>query len=287
MSRSSDRLRSPGEGPRQAPHHDTRRNPTPNCRLLNHYRDGPEPHRLVPPMNQWTRRRSRRRARLGIRRNLEEGMVMNQQDITEELHHPDARRPAQLGNVAAAWLQRIRRLPASDPDRLSLGREPDRNLHRGDRAQGGGVVVASGGCADDRCRQHASGCEGRLDPWRRNRRHRRRRSRRVPRGIDEGAAPRPGRGVRARRAVDSPTTWRASGSSRSGRGSSISARAGCRGFSGGLPATPQLARRPDLAVGQSVIAISATSALARYRPCGARKPDRQCPQHPYRGVPGR
>src|SRR2546423_4772343 len=52
MSKSSDRLRSPGEGPRQATH-DTRRPTMPKYLLLKHYRGGPEPHRPVPPMDQW------------------------------------------------------------------------------------------------------------------------------------------------------------------------------------------------------------------------------------------
>src|SRR5256885_10305748 len=52
MSRSSDRLRSPGEGPRQATH-DTRRPTMPKYLLLKHYRGGPENHRDVPPMDQW------------------------------------------------------------------------------------------------------------------------------------------------------------------------------------------------------------------------------------------
>src|SRR5882672_217316 len=52
MSRSSDRLRSPGEGhDRRGP----RRQETtmPKYLLLKHYRGGPEPHRPVPPMDQW------------------------------------------------------------------------------------------------------------------------------------------------------------------------------------------------------------------------------------------
>src|SRR4029079_2870479 len=52
MSRSSARLRSPGEGR-------DRRGPSdqeiamPKYLLLKHYRGGPESHRPVPPMDQW------------------------------------------------------------------------------------------------------------------------------------------------------------------------------------------------------------------------------------------
>src|SRR5258708_4889826 len=52
MSRSSDRLRSPGEGPRQA-RPKTQETTMPKYLLLKHYRGGPEPHRPVPPMGQW------------------------------------------------------------------------------------------------------------------------------------------------------------------------------------------------------------------------------------------
>src|SRR5262249_45455455 len=52
MSRSSDRLRSPGDG------HDGRGQrhqeiTMPKYLLLKHYRGGPEPHRPVPTMDQW------------------------------------------------------------------------------------------------------------------------------------------------------------------------------------------------------------------------------------------
>ena len=52
MSRSSDRLRSPGEGPRQA-RPKTQETTMPKYLLLKHYRGGPAPHRPVPPMDQW------------------------------------------------------------------------------------------------------------------------------------------------------------------------------------------------------------------------------------------
>src|SRR5215208_6727438 len=52
MSRSSDRLRSPGEGPRQA-RPTTPGDTMPKYLLLKHYRGGPEPHFPVPPMDQW------------------------------------------------------------------------------------------------------------------------------------------------------------------------------------------------------------------------------------------
>src|SRR5918995_4683910 len=52
MSRSSDRLRSPGEGPRQT-RPTTARDHHAKYLLLKHYRGGPEPHRPVPPMDQW------------------------------------------------------------------------------------------------------------------------------------------------------------------------------------------------------------------------------------------
>jgi len=55
MSRSADRLRSSGEGPRQArpttPGH--KETTMPKYLLLKHCRGGPEPHRPVPPMDQW------------------------------------------------------------------------------------------------------------------------------------------------------------------------------------------------------------------------------------------
>src|SRR6266516_7261011 len=52
MARSFDRLRSPGAAPRQArPRH--QETPMPKYLLLKHYRGGPEPHRPVPPMDQW------------------------------------------------------------------------------------------------------------------------------------------------------------------------------------------------------------------------------------------
>src|SRR5664280_86574 len=52
MSRSSDRLRSPGEGPRQA-RPKTQETTMPKYLLLKHYRGGPAPQRPVPPMDQW------------------------------------------------------------------------------------------------------------------------------------------------------------------------------------------------------------------------------------------
>src|SRR3954469_24804522 len=52
MSRSSDRLRSPGEGPRQA-RPKTQETSMPKYLLLKHYRGGPEPHHPFPPMDQW------------------------------------------------------------------------------------------------------------------------------------------------------------------------------------------------------------------------------------------
>src|SRR4029077_12868110 len=51
MSRSSDRLRSRGEGPRQRP--TTPGDTMPKYLLLKHYRGGPQPHRPVPPIDQW------------------------------------------------------------------------------------------------------------------------------------------------------------------------------------------------------------------------------------------
>ena len=52
MSRSSDRLRSPGEGPRQV-RPKTQEITMPNYLLLERYRGGPAPHRPVPPMDRW------------------------------------------------------------------------------------------------------------------------------------------------------------------------------------------------------------------------------------------
>src|SRR5207249_7159234 len=52
MSRSSARLRSRGEGPRQArPRH--QETTMPKYLILKHYRGGPEPHHPFPPMDQW------------------------------------------------------------------------------------------------------------------------------------------------------------------------------------------------------------------------------------------
>src|SRR3954471_1246450 len=52
MSRSSDRLRSPGEGPdRRGPRH--QETTMPKYLLLKHYRGGPQPHHPFPPMDQW------------------------------------------------------------------------------------------------------------------------------------------------------------------------------------------------------------------------------------------
>src|SRR5256714_15404273 len=52
MSRGFDRLRSPGEGRgRRGPRH--QETTMPKYLLLKHYRGGPEPHRPVPPMDQW------------------------------------------------------------------------------------------------------------------------------------------------------------------------------------------------------------------------------------------
>src|SRR4051794_36871872 len=53
MSRSADRLRSPGEGPRQARPTTSGDDPMPKYLLLKHYRGGPEPHHPFPPMDQW------------------------------------------------------------------------------------------------------------------------------------------------------------------------------------------------------------------------------------------
>src|SRR5215203_1948828 len=53
MSRSSHRLRSFIEGPQQARAFDTKEDTMPKYLLLKHYRGGPEPHRRVPPMDQW------------------------------------------------------------------------------------------------------------------------------------------------------------------------------------------------------------------------------------------
>src|SRR3954449_4974848 len=52
MSRRSDRLRSSGEGPRQA-RPDPQETTMPKYLLLKHYRGGPEPHHPFPPMDQW------------------------------------------------------------------------------------------------------------------------------------------------------------------------------------------------------------------------------------------
>jgi hypothetical protein len=52
MSRSSDRLRSPGEG-RGRRGRDINEITMSKYLLLKHYRGGPEPHRPVPPMDQW------------------------------------------------------------------------------------------------------------------------------------------------------------------------------------------------------------------------------------------
>src|SRR3979409_928565 len=52
MSRSSVRLRSPGEGHgRRGPRH--QETTMPKYLLLKHYRGGPEPHHPFPPMDQW------------------------------------------------------------------------------------------------------------------------------------------------------------------------------------------------------------------------------------------
>src|SRR5829696_5345016 len=52
MSRSSDRLRSQVKGHhRCGPRH--QETTMPKYLLLKHYRGGPEPHRPVPPMDQW------------------------------------------------------------------------------------------------------------------------------------------------------------------------------------------------------------------------------------------
>jgi hypothetical protein len=53
MSRSSDRLRSSGEEPRQGAAHDHQETTMPKYLLLKHYRGGPEPHHPFPPMDQW------------------------------------------------------------------------------------------------------------------------------------------------------------------------------------------------------------------------------------------
>src|SRR3954452_4190500 len=52
MSRSSDRLRSPGEGPRRAARR-LQETTMPKYLLLKHYRGGPEQYRPFPPMDQW------------------------------------------------------------------------------------------------------------------------------------------------------------------------------------------------------------------------------------------
>src|ERR1044071_8430904 len=52
MSRSRERLRSPGEGrDRRAPR--PQEIPMPKFLLLKHFRGGPEKHRPVPPIDQW------------------------------------------------------------------------------------------------------------------------------------------------------------------------------------------------------------------------------------------
>src|SRR3954453_18594019 len=53
MSRNRRRLRSPGDGPRQARPTTPGDTTMPKYLLLKHYRGGPEPHRPVPPMDQW------------------------------------------------------------------------------------------------------------------------------------------------------------------------------------------------------------------------------------------
>jgi hypothetical protein len=93
---------------------------------------------------------------------------------------------ARLRDAPSARLQRIRRLPASDPDRLLLEREPDRRLHGGDRAQGEGAVVASERRDDDRSRRHAYGGEGAPGAWARKRGH-----------LDHSGRPRPTTRTRA------------------------------------------------------------------------------------------
>src|SRR4029453_9516351 len=52
LSRSRQRLRSPGEGrDRRGPRH--QETTMPKYLLLKHYRGGPEPHKPCPPMDQW------------------------------------------------------------------------------------------------------------------------------------------------------------------------------------------------------------------------------------------
>src|SRR4051794_7053644 len=53
MSRNAGRLRSPGEGPRQARPTTPGDTTMPKYLLLRHYRGGPEPHHPFPPMDQW------------------------------------------------------------------------------------------------------------------------------------------------------------------------------------------------------------------------------------------
>lgn len=87
---------------------------------------------------------------------------MKRQDITEELHHPGARdlldsaTLLRLGYNGSDGFTRV--IPIgfhwTGTRSSSAPRRP---------RQGGGVVVASGGCADDRCRRHAHGGEGTLD----------------------------------------------------------------------------------------------------------------------------
>ena len=52
LSRSAGRLRSHGEGPREA-RPTTPGDSMPKYLLLKHYRGGPEPHHPFPPMDQW------------------------------------------------------------------------------------------------------------------------------------------------------------------------------------------------------------------------------------------
>ena len=66
---------------------------------------------------------------------------MDPQEIAEEARASRCGEPTRLRDAPPTRLQRIRRLPASDPDRLLLEREPDRRLHGNDRAQGEGAPV--------------------------------------------------------------------------------------------------------------------------------------------------
>ena len=99
---------------------------------------------------------------------------------------------------------------------------------RGDRAQGAGALVASGGCTDHRCRRHARAGEGTPDAWSHNSGHRRRRSRRVPRSIGGRRWTQTRSRSSSARSGRSTTAWRASRSSRNGHGSSTSARGASR-----------------------------------------------------------